>query len=430
MIFHRRVIQRQLDNLRRHLQGYEVDRLVKRLNSADRDRLSAMWEAVVLSTLCELGHVEVEKEIPGGKRPDVFFSGAVNFTAEITSISDQNLEDQNPVHELTMEIANVQSDLGLPVGGLEFRIESTRRRLGSGSAVDLRIPARPDIREFVRRRIAPEIETRLKAGERPIRISIDDEEAKLSIVIDTSKAPYSSGTHPSFDVTEAIDRNPLAHALQRKAVQLRGAVGLTGIFVCDTGSASIRARGFGTTGFSPQKIVEHFLKRDGDIDFVVTLAVCEQRFGTMPRGKPKREVVVTLYAKLGLPCEDQLTTLHLDIAERIPPPRATGDNGRRQAGQPIHRWGFHGGYSMTDRSLKISVRELTELLAGRLTIEEIRTRYADMPGRNWSFPDHFERWLDEGRLPVDVRIESGGTADDDWIEFEFGDPDPATSAFR
>ena len=75
MIFHRRVIQEELNNLRRHLQGYEVDRLVKRLNEPDRERLSRMWEVVVLSSLCDLGQVDVEKEIEGGNRPDVHFNG-------------------------------------------------------------------------------------------------------------------------------------------------------------------------------------------------------------------------------------------------------------------------------------------------------------------------------------------------------------------
>lgn len=430
MIFHRRVIQGELNNLRRHLQGYEVDRLVRRLNEPDRERLSRMWEVVVLSSLCELGQVDVEKEIKGGNKPDVHFNGDPSFIADITSISDQGIEDRNPVSEFSMEIERVKSALGMPIGGVEFRIESIRRPLGSGHAVDLRIPDKAQLRDFIERRVAPEIKARFHANELPMRIDIDDEEAKLTLIIDPSKGQYSSGSYPSFDVTEAVDRNPFANALQRKADQLRNADGIKGIFVCDTGSSSIKGQGFGTVGFSPQKIVQHFLRQNTHIDFVMALAVWEQQFGPLQWGKRDRRVDVTLYAARELPCEEELKRLRDKLEARLPKPRATGDNGRRQAAEPIYRWGFHGGYSMSDRSVKISLREMTELLAGRLTVEEVRGRHAGMPGGGREFPDHFDRMLGQGRLPVDVQIESGRSEDDDWIEFTFGAPDPAISPFR
>jgi GrpB-like predicted nucleotidyltransferase (UPF0157 family) len=429
MIFHRRVIQEELNNLRRHIHGFEVDRLVKRLNEPDRERLSRMWEVLVLSALCDLGPVEVEKEIEGGNKPDVHFNGDPNFIADITSISDQGIEDRNPVSEFSMEIERVKSALGMPTGGVDFRIESIRRPLGSGSAVDLRIPNRPQLRDFIERRIAPEIESRFQANELPIRIVIDDDEAKLTLIIDPSKGPYSSGSYPSFDVTEAVDRNPFANALQRKADQLRNACGLKGIIVCDTGSSSIKGKGFDTVGFSPQKIVHHFLRQHCHIDFVIALSVWEQQFGPLQRGKCERRVDVTLYAARGLPCEEELKKLRDKLAARLPKPRATGENGRRQAAEPVYRWGFHGGYSMSDRSVKISLREMTELLAGRLTVEEVRGRHAGMPGGSREFPDQFDRMLVQGRLPVSVQIESGRYEDDDWIEFTFGDPDSAISPF-
>lgn len=430
MIFHRRVIQQELNNLRRHLQGYEVDRLVRRLNSSDRDRLSAMWEVMVLAPLCELGRVDVEKEINGGNKPDVHFSGNPSFIADITSISDQGIEDRNPVSEFSIEVERVKTALGMPMGGIDFRIESIRRKLGSGTAVDLRVPDKAKLRDFIERRIAPEIEGRLRAGEQRMRIEIDDEEAKLTLVIDPSKGPNNWGSYPTFDVTEAIDRNPLANALQRKAAQLCNARGLKGIFVCDTGSTSLRGRGLGAVGFSPQKIVQHFLRQYSHIDFVITLAIWEQQFGPLQFGKRDRRVDIALYAMRELACAEGLKKLCEEMAVRLPKPRSSGDNGRRQAADSIYRWGFHGGYSMSDRSVKISLREMTELLAGHLTVDEIRTRHAGMPGGNRTFPDDFKRLLDQGKLPVDVRIESGGTKDDDWIEFKFGAPDPAISVFR
>ncbi|MDW9620160.1 hypothetical protein [Sinorhizobium meliloti] len=430
MIFYRRVVQAELHRLRKHLDGYVVDRLVRRLNAPDRDRLAAMWEVVVLSALCELGEVVVEAPTRAGRRPDVLFNGSPNFIADITSISDQGLEDRNPVDELSVEIERGKAALGLPVGGLDLRIGSYRRRLGTGQQVDLRIPHRRDIPEFVQRRIIPEIKLRMDAGELPMRIEIKDDEAELTVLIDPSKGPFNSGGYASYNVSEAIDRNPLANALERKAEQLLDAEGLRGIFVCDTGSASIQDRRFSTYGYSPKDIIRHFLRCHSHIDFVVTLAVWERQFGTLDARERERRVDVTLYARQGVECEAELKSLVDALVRRFPKPRATGENGRRQAGDIIYRWGFHGGHSMTGRSVKISVREIAELLAGKCTVEDLNQRHQwnERDGRH--IPNPFERLLNQGRLPIGVTIESGAPADDDWIEFSFGEPDPAISKFR
>lgn len=430
MIFHRRVIQKELDNLRKHLRGFEVDRFVKRLNAADHDRLSTMWEVLVVSALCETGTVEIEKEISGGRRPDVNFLGDLNFVAEITSISDQGIEDRNPVSEFTDEVERVKSALGMPIGGVSYRIESFTRPVASGSRVDLRLPSKGELQDFVDRRIAPEIERQKNAGADVIRIDINDEEAELVLVIDPSKGPYSSGSYPSFDVVNAIDRNPLFDGLVRKVAQLEQAPGLTGIFVCDNGTSAIRERGFGTTGFSPSKIIGHFLREHRQIDFVMALSVWQQQPRPLHWGKLQRRVDVNLFARQSVPQVQHLKDLRDKLAARLPSPRATGDNGRRQANADIHRWGFHGGYSMSNRSVKISLREMTEILAGRMTVESIRARHPQRMGESREFPDHFERMLGQGRLPVSASVVPGEPEDDDWIEFTFGDPDPAISPFR
>lgn len=89
---------------------------------------------------------------------------------------------------------------------------------------------------------------------------------------------------------------------------------------------------------------------------------------------------------------------------------------------------------MTDRSLKISSRLLVEVLAGRRPIEELYRfqgwRSIAAPQDDMTMPNPFERWLSEGRLPVEMNVEPDPEGTDDWIEFKFGDPDPAVSRFR
>lgn len=264
----------------------------------------------------------------------------------------------------------------------------------------------------------------------PIHMAINDDEAELSLTIDPSKGPYNNGSYASFDVSETIDRNPLASALRRKTEQLQAADGLKGIFVCDAGSSSIQDRMFGSSGFSPKQIVTQFLRTNSHIDFVITLAVWEKQLGVLDWGPRERRIEIVLYPQPGLACAAELMVLRDFLFDRLPKPRATGGNGRRQSGDPIYRWGFHGGYSMSGNKVKISLREMTELLAGRLTVADIHARHAGAPGGNREFPNRFDFLLGQGCLPVDATIISGEGADDDWIEFTFGDPDPAVSKFR
>ncbi len=85
---------------------------------------------------------------------------------------------------------------------------------------------------------------------------------------------------------------------------------------------------------------------------------------------------------------------------------------------------------MSGRSIKISSRAVIELLAGRKTVDDMNswhqwTSSKDAPAQNVML-NPFERWLSEGRLPVSMTILKGDENEaDDWVEFEFGDPDPA-----
>jgi hypothetical protein len=97
-------------------------------------------------------------------------------------------------------------------------------------------------------------------------------------------------------------------------------------------------------------------------------------------------------------------------------------------------WGHHGGYTMSGERLKVSAREVLEILAGRTTVQEINQRDDQLRGgapTADSVPRLVESYLSRGQLPTSVRIiKTDENDNDDWIEFEFGSPDPAISPFR
>jgi ABC-type Fe3+-hydroxamate transport system substrate-binding protein len=74
--------------------------------------------------------------------------------------------------------------------------------------------------------------------------------------------------------------------------------------------------------------------------------------------------------------------------------------------------------------VKVSSRNVLQLLAGTLGVQQFQ---AGLGGRN-----PFAEKLLRGQLIKSVLIEPSEVAeeDDDWIVFEFGEPDPAISPFR
>ena len=87
---------------------------------------------------------------------------------------------------------------------------------------------------------------------------------------------------------------------------------------------------------------------------------------------------------------------------------------------------------MEGKKVRIGARELAEILAGRRSIADDGVKFpehrTDRPRRPNIVQSMFERKLREGRLPRSITVLHTDEDDsDDWIEFDFGDADPAIS---
>jgi hypothetical protein len=83
------------------------------------------------------------------------------------------------------------------------------------------------------------------------------------------------------------------------------------------------------------------------------------------------------------------------------------------------------------KTIYISSRALHELLAGRVSQKKFLEDRGLIPTK--THPDAkniFELRLHEGRMIKKIGIEKSETQDDDWVIFEFGEPDPAISQFK
>jgi len=436
MIFARRALQRRLSELRSTIDGDAVDKLAARLNQPGRDRLATMWEVVVLHGLAKYGQLRNEVPLSSGRCPDVLFdNGALRLTADITTVSDESLDQDNPYFELSQLIEKAKTKLGLPIGGLDLRVKSKVHRSARGTRTVLRLPSRTQLNVFVRDQVVPQLRAQMTAGEKLLSVAIDDDEVGLDITIDPLKSPYSTGNFTVYDVPKMRDRNPLYSALRSKAAQLRGAEGVTGVFVGDGDCAALAYRHANWDGISAAAIVEEFLRQYSSIDVVLLLTVREEPPLSTHGGPTRRWVHPMLLTRAGSVAMPELNTLIANMVAELPKPVAMPVNGALRARESGYDLGHHGGYTMGGRKIRIGSREVIEILAGLRTLADNGARNVEASRSRPHQPNPvqiaFLRNLQQGRLPSAVTVIKTDESDnDDWLEFEFGDPDPAISPLR
>jgi hypothetical protein len=449
MIFARRAIQNQLDELRPILGEAATSALAARLNRAGKDRLAATWEVGVLGALSKLGELGNEIPLESGSRPDVAFNGhGLAFVADVTTVSDAGVDEKNPFQELSVLIEDTKTRLGLKAGGLELRIGSKTEQTMRGSKIALRLPDRNRLREFVRKEIEPKLRDQIKAGSAILSLVIDDETTGIHVVIDPSKSPYSSVSYAAYDIPTIKDRNPLYNALHAKAKQLRGATGLAGVIVGDGDSRTLEERQQSWYDVSAREIAEEFLRQNSSIHFVLLVSAREDRSGwRQPLQPPNRSLNAQLVVSKTMAVPQALEDVFRQMLAAMPMPVATPVNAANRSREEGYGLGFHGGHELSNRRVKISVREMMELFAGRRTAQELNASHrwssptSETSPSNGQHPverylqesttlNPFERYLQEGRLPASIAIIRTGENDSDhWVEIEFGDPDPAISPF-
>lgn len=435
MIFARRALQRRLNELHEAFSGSVIDKLAARLNRPGKDRLAAMWEVAVLHALAKHGTLGNEVPLPSGRRPDLSFdNGALRFVADITVVSDEGLDQDNPHSELSEMIEAAKAKLGLPIGGVDLYVKAKHYESARGTRTVLRLPPREQLQVFVRDQIVPALRDQIKAGEKVLRIAIDNDEAGLDITIDPTRSPYSSSGFAAYYLPKIKDRNPLYNALRAKVAQLRGAEGITGVIVGDGDCTALEDRRSHWSEVSAATIVEEFLRQYSSIDFVLLLMVREGQRPSHRANPAERWVHPMLVVRQGCQAKDQLHALFLQILAELPKPVVMPVNAALRARESGYDLGHHGGCTVAGRKIRISSRELVEILAGLRTLEDNGAKNIEasrmMPRQRNPAQTAFLRNLQEGRLPAAISvIKTDEDDNDDWVEFEFGDPDPAIFPF-
>ena len=436
MIFSRRALQLRISELRGSLDDAIVDKLASRLNRHGKDRLAAMWEVAVFHALSRQGSTRSEDPLHDGRRPDIaFVSEGLSFTADVTIVSDDGLDEQNPVEEFGSRVEALKKRLGLQIGGMTIRILSRKERVGGRERTMLRLPSRNQLDRFIKERLEPNLRSQIEAGRTILRFSVDDDTTGLDLFIDPQKCPFNSLSYPSYDVPTIKERNPLYNVLKAKARQLRAAEGIVGIIVGDADSTALSERRQGWNEVGVRDIIRDFLRQHSSIGFVFVVSVREKRPAVLDIGPRERWLHGILEIGSGCPAGTALDALFRLAMRDMPKPVMMPVNGARRAQEVGYGRSHYGVNLVSKNRVRISSRDLMEILAGRRTIDDFnamhRWRSVTAPSSSHTMFNQFDKFLTDGRLPVTMEVVRTGEDDsDDWIELEFGDSDPAISPIR
>jgi len=396
--------------------------------------MAAMWEVVVFHALARLGELTLEAPLVSGRRPDVHFAGGeLSLVADVRAVSDDGMDEENPYYELSQAIETAKTKLHLPIGGVNLQVHAKVEHTAKGQRRTLRLPKRGKIQNFVRTEIIPRLREQIDAGETVLQLSFDDDMVGIDLTIDPTGSPYSSGCFAAYDVPTIKTRNPLYNALKSKAAQIKGAGCLSGVIVGDADCRALGAHRSYQGDLTGPEIATEFLRQYSSVGFVLLLTIDEESQPWPRLDHPRRRIIPVLVVQPGKPWATALDALFRDMISAMPTPHRTPVNGALRAREREYDIGHHGAYQMNGRTIRVSAREVMETLAGRRSLADGGAKYpAAVPAdADTRVRQMFENYLRQGRLPTRIEVIPGGPEEeDDYVEFTFGDPDPAISPLR
>lgn len=398
-----------------------------------------MWEMVVLDALSQVAPLRHEVELPSGRKPDfelsvVRSSGELLLiVGDIATVSDAGLDEQNPIDVLFREGPRIARRVGLEPNHLGYTVDGDRSGRHGDARIKLQLPPKGKLLEVLNGPVKEWMKSVKAQGVKTASYEYDEEGFKFIIKYDQSQQ-YHSGSYTSYDIAASKEKNPLYKALKSKRDQLEGApeASLRLIVVCDGDSAVLNRSGLsvGSGSYSAKEITSHFLNKTSSIDAVLLCTVDDIGTRFSEHNYQLRfdlEVAdKTTSAEHMSGTDNELNELLRRAETFFPKPYQMPVNAAMRCRDSTVSRSHNGAYCMQSDRIKISARGLLELLAGKITLEKY---HADHPWGDGQMGNMFELVQREGRSISLAQIEPMEYPDDDWIVFEFGEPDPAASPF-
>jgi hypothetical protein len=428
-IFSRRSLQRLLGENSSFLSIKQTKDLVKKLNLGE---LSAEWEVVLLNAFSKVGNVAYERDFGGKRKGDIFFEDEKgSLLADVTSVSDKGLDVLNPVDALLTDFREIIWAAGLNPAAFCVTVGAGGNdHYKGGQRVRLKLPRRS---QFGDRLFGAEFQGFLGAlqGARDSASCFQINNDEIDLTIDyVPSGLHAAARWISYNVVYSLTENRIYDSLEDKAEQLEQTEfkGPVGIFLCDGGCSFLASKSGGNLSYSEREVILDFLEQYKFISFVVTFVVKRQRqfvsspfddnpyrvFADLYKGAPFGEMSVDMDRLLE---RIRYPTAQLSAREALAQQRQMPNTGSSHGGMMIQKPGID------ETEIKISSRDLHELLAGRITQEQFFKRHEFLKQEN-----PFNQALTSGKMTVEIELSPED--DDDWIIFKLKGPDPAITSFN
>src|ERR1035437_7563959 len=211
-LFSRRCLQRLIQENARFLSSQQLDEHLRRLNTVRDDYLATEWEIAVLNSFSKVGNIRHEPhDFAGSRFLDVVFeSPAIQFGAEIATVSDQRLHKRNPGDRIWEELQRQVRKRKITTGGFDVNIGHPPAALqGRGIRHDLLIPPVAKLKEVVFNaqfnRFMEQISSDPASTQHfQVRNSIAD----IKITYDPNRRTWG-GSHLAYTGANILDDNPV-----------------------------------------------------------------------------------------------------------------------------------------------------------------------------------------------------------------------------
>ncbi len=300
----------------------------------------------------------------------MFESPAIQFGADVKTVSDQQLHKRNPVDHIWMELARHVRKRKIVTGGFDIYIGHSREVLqGRGIRHDLLIPPLAEMNEVVFNAEFKRFMDRIAADPlSPRQFHVRTSIADIRISYDPNKKTWG-GSHLVYTCANILDDNPVFNALKDKADQLKlsGYSGLRGVILCDGGCEMLGEGGSSVTAYPLKQVVGDFMRQNQSIGFVATIGLRHDRSGSIGRGHYKP--ALSVWVSRGRAAEKPpLISVLEKMVSHLPVFETSAVNAlsRLMSGRPQLGSHFGGSEMGGDQYMKLSAIGVLQLLAGTI----------------------------------------------------------------
>jgi hypothetical protein len=439
-IFSRRTIQQMLNENSDFLTETQIIQHVTKLNQDDFQAFDTEWEVAILNVFSKIGKVVHEPDLGGSSRLDLLFTpnndAKNSMVADITTVSDDGFEIDNPVKDFYVELTERITKAGLSGNGFNLSIGAHPQKYGEPTKIKL--PPRGEFaNEIFNGNFKSFLNQILTQPEQPAVYRVSNEKTELTLSYTPGKRFFSSTWHVYNQALEKT-KNPIFNSLKAKQRQIKKTnySGSKGIILCDAGSDMPHKQSFNSfeTTYNADDAIRDFLRQNQSIDFVLMISsVWTGKTNPFTEGKTRKILVSVFKNKNYETLPESIKESLENLEEYFPEPVNTASGARETIRRGFDLKSFKplgGGLRGSAREISIPSSSVFALLAGKITQDELFESLGFKPSEDGrqTIRNLFEYKLEQKMRIVEVKVEPRAY-DDDMLTFVFDGPDPAISPF-